>query len=106
MCVDDNEDMLAYVARILSEGGYQVSTAKDGMDALTKLADISSKPVDLIVSDVMMPRLDGRGLLNAIRNSQPPLRDVPVIFLSARAGEEEMSEGVAMGADDYVQLSF
>jgi CheY-like chemotaxis protein len=110
LAVDDNADMLAYVTRILTEGGYSVMTARDGLDALTKIREVvkseTSSMFDIIVSDVMMPRLDGRGLLSAIRKSEAPIKDIPVVFLSARAGEEEIGEGVALGADDYLVKPF
>lgn len=54
----------------------------------------------------MMPKLDGRGLLQAVRASDAPIKDIPVVFLSARAGEEEIGEGVALGADDYLVKPF
>ena len=99
--VDDNADMRQYIARILSER-YRVEAASDGEEAL-RLAG-KSKP-DLILTDVMMPRLDGFGLLRKIR-ADPALREVPVIVLSARAGEESRVEGMDSGADDYLVKPF
>ena len=102
LLADDNADLRAYIARLLGERGYQVVTAPDGEAALDAIRRI--RP-DLVVTDVMMPRLDGFGLLRAIR-AEPTLRDLPVIILSARAGEEAKVEGLEAGADDYLAKPF
>src|SRR5262249_10178576 len=94
---DDNADMRDYVFRLLSSE-YQVETVADGRAALESIR--MSAP-DLVLSDVMMPELDGFGLLNEIR-SDPRLQSIPVILLSARAGEESRVEGMAAGAHDYL----
>jgi PAS domain S-box-containing protein len=101
LLADDNTDMRDYVRRLLSEH-YQVEVVKDGQAALE--AAWRRRP-DLILSDVMMPALDGFGLLQALRNDGK-LRDVPVILLSARAGEEAKLEGLEAGANDYLSKPF
>jgi PAS domain S-box-containing protein len=101
LLADDNADMRDYVRRLLSER-YQVEAVKDGRVALE--AAWRRRP-DLILSDVMMPALDGFGLLQALRNDDQ-LRDVPIILLSARAGEEAKLEGLEAGADDYLSKPF
>ncbi|NIE68989.1 ATP-binding protein [Burkholderia sp. Ax-1719] len=101
LLVDDNADMRAYVGTLLASA-YQVELAADGVQALD--AARRNRP-DLIVSDVMMPRLDGFGLLADVRGD-PALRNVPVILLSARAGEEARLEGLDAGADDYLVKPF
>jgi signal transduction histidine kinase/CheY-like chemotaxis protein len=101
LLADDNTDMRDYVRRLLSER-YQVEAVKDGRAALE--AAWRRRP-DLILSDVMMPGLDGFGLLQALRNDGQ-LRDVPVILLSARAGEEAKLEGLEAGANDYLSKPF
>ncbi len=98
---DDNADMREYLSRLLRPH-YVVETFADGQDALER---ISASPPDLVVTDVMMPRLDGFGLLAAIRGSDET-RALPVIVLSARAGEEARIEGLNAGADDYVVKPF
>ncbi len=98
---DDNADMREYVERLLSPQ-FTVITAKDGQDALEKT--IAYRP-DLLLTDVMMPRLDGFSLLKVIRET-PEIRHVPVILLSARAGEEAKVEGLQAGADDYLVKPF
>lgn len=102
LVVDDNADMRDYIAQLLREGGYDVAPAGDGVAALEVLR---ATAVDLVLSDVMMPLLDGFGLVQAIR-SDPALAATPVIMLSARAGEEGLLEGLDMGADDYLAKPF
>jgi PAS domain S-box-containing protein len=101
LLADDNADMRAYVRRLLAER-YVVEAVADGQAALD--AARRRRP-DLVLSDVMMPRLDGFGLLRALR-ADPELREVPVILLSARAGEEASVEGLEAGADDYLTKPF
>jgi PAS domain S-box-containing protein len=102
LLVDDNRDMREYVTRLL-EPRFVVSAVPDGQSALD-LIDSGVRP-DLVLSDVMMPRLDGFGLLKALR-ARPPTETTPVIFLSARAGEEARIEGFDIGADDYLIKPF
>ena len=101
LVADDNADMRNYVRRLLGSR-WQVETVSDGQDALDAMR--ARKP-DLVLTDVMMPRLDGFGLLREVRNDQD-LRDLPVIVLSARAGEEARVEGLNAGADDYLTKPF
>jgi signal transduction histidine kinase len=101
LLAEDNADMRDYVERLLGTL-YEVVTAPDGEAALDALRH--ERP-DLILSDVMMPRLDGYGLLAAIR-AEPRFRDLPVILLSARAGDEARVEGLDAGADDYLVKPF
>lgn len=98
--VDDNADLRDYIVNLLS-AHYEVEVAIDGLAALD--AARLHKPT-LVLSDVMMPGLDGFGLLKALR-ADPTLRDIPVILLSARAGEESTIEGLEAGADDYLDHS-
>ena len=101
LVADDNADMLDYVRRLLA-ARYEVEAVPDGQAALD--AARARRP-DLVLTDVMMPRLDGFGLLQAIRTDDA-LRDVPVVLLSARAGEEAKVEGLEAGADDYLLKPF
>jgi len=101
LLADDNADMRDYLCRLLATG-YDVTAAADGEEALA--AARRARP-DLILTDVMMPRLDGFGLLHELRDD-PELRGVPVIVLSARAGEEAKIEGLRRGADDYLVKPF
>jgi PAS domain S-box-containing protein len=98
---DDNADMRDYVKRLLAER-FEVTAVADGQAAL---AAIRAERPELVLSDVMMPKLDGFGLLRALR-TDPGWKTIPVILLSARAGEEARVEGVEAGADDYLIKPF
>lgn len=102
LLADDNTDMRNYVKRLLRDRGYKVETAVDGMTALTA---VRQRVPDLVLTDAMMPRLDGFGLLRELRSDELT-SDVPIILLSARAGEEARIEGLAAGADDYLIKPF
>lgn len=102
LLADDNADMRAYVSNLLRAAGYEVTAVADGEAALA--AAHASRP-SLVLSDVMMPRLDGFGLLRALRED-PALRTLPIILLSARAGEEARVEGIERGADEYLAKPF
>ena len=101
LVADDNADMRQYIVRLLGQH-YRTEAVPDGQMALA--AALERTP-DLILTDVMMPRLDGFALLHALR-ADPRTSDVPVIMLSARAGEESRIEGLEEGADDYLVKPF
>ena len=101
LLADDNADLREYARRLLAEH-YEVEVAPDGQAALEA---IRARPPQLVISDVMMPRLDGFGLLRELR-ADPALRAIPVILLSARAGEEARVEGLDKGADEYLVKPF
>jgi PAS domain S-box-containing protein len=98
---DDNADMRDYVGRLLA-AEHEVEAVADGEAALVA---VQRQLPDLVIADVMMPKLDGFGLLQKLR-TDPGTREVPVILLSARAGEESRVEGRQAGADDYVVKPF
>jgi len=101
LVADDNADLRAYLQRLLSPY-YAVTTAVDGDDALEKA--FAELP-DLVLTDVMMPKRDGFGLLARLRADERT-RVIPILLLSARAGEEARVEGLAAGADDYLVKPF
>ncbi|RKG70628.1 response regulator [Corallococcus sp. CA054B] len=101
LLVDDNRDMRDYIQRVLSPE-YDVEVATDGQKGLEAAL---ARPPDLVLSDVMMPKLDGMGLLRALR-AAPTTRELPILLLSAKAGEEATVQGLASGADDYLVKPF
>ncbi len=101
LLADDNADMRDYVKRLLSQC-YEVQTVGDGVAAL---AAIRQQIPDLVLTDVMMPEMDGFELLRSLR-ADPQTRELPIILLSARAGEESRIEGLEAGADDYLIKPF
>lgn len=99
--VDDNADMCEYVTRLLGKL-WRVDAVSDGIAALEAIA---REPPALVLADVTMPRLDGFALLRTLR-AQPLTQNLPVILLSARAGEESTLQALQAGANDYVVKPF
>ncbi|VBA32928.1 Sensor histidine kinase TmoS [Mycobacterium innocens] len=102
LVADDNADMREYLTRLLRSADYRVDAVSDGRQAL---AAIRTEVPDLVISDVMMPRLDGLALVAQLR-ADPRTAAVPVLLLSARAGQEASVEGLDAGADDYLVKPF
>jgi len=98
---EDNADLRNYVRNLLSRD-YNVFLAVDGQDGLEKVKEY--RP-DLLLTDHMMPRLSGQGLLLEVRKD-PELRSIPVVILTARTGTEARVEGLEGGADDYINKPF
>ncbi len=101
LVADDNADLRSYLTRVLGSQ-FDVEAVGDGEAALARVRE---DPPDLLISDVMMPRMDGFQLLEALRRD-PDTRELPVVMLSARAGEEASIEGLQAGADDYLPKPF
>ena len=101
LIVDDNADMRDYLRRLLAPH-WVVRTASDGRAALAAIAE---QTVDLVLTDLMMPDIDGAALVQRIR-ANPETRAIPVIALSARAGEDSRVEGLEAGVDDYLVKPF
>jgi signal transduction histidine kinase len=105
LLADDNADMRDYVRRLLSDQ-YEVIAVADGREALRAITGSHRRHrPDLVLTDVMMPNLDGFGLLKALR-AEAKTASIPVLMLSARAGEESRVEGLEAGADDYLIKPF
>ncbi|MEU4626478.1 SpoIIE family protein phosphatase [Actinoplanes sp. NPDC023801] len=102
LVADDNADMRDYLTRLLRSAGHRVTAVVDGQAALDSAR---AEVPDLVVSDVMMPRLDGLQLVAALR-ADPRTAGTPVLLLSARAGQEASIEGLEAGADDYLFKPF
>lgn len=101
LIVDDNKDVREYVASVLSDE-YRIAMGRDGADGLDKMREVDP---DLILSDVMMPNVDGNALCRAVKSS-PEFNHIPVILLTARATHELKMEGLEVGADDYIPKPF
>ncbi len=102
LIVDDDPWILRMVITLLEKRGHQVVTASDGETALQKAREMVPH---LVITDVMMPKLDGWGLVRALR-SDPKLAFIPVIFLTALSGDEDRIRGFRLGADDYLPKPF
>lgn len=102
LVADDNADMREYLLRLLRGAGYRATAVNDGRQALRA---VRATAYDLVVSDVMMPDLDGLALVAALRTDQRTA-SLPVLLLSARAGQEASIEGLRAGADDYLVKPF
>ncbi|MEH0830576.1 hybrid sensor histidine kinase/response regulator, partial [Micromonospora sp. CPCC 205714] len=102
LVADDNADMRAYLVRLLTGQGWRVETVGTGRQALDA---IRRDPPDLLLTDVMMPEVDGFTLVRTLRG-RPETRALPAVVLSARAGADAAVEGLDLGADDYVVKPF
>src|ERR1022692_2956003 len=102
LVIDDNTDIRENTAEILGLAGYKVFTAENGKKGV-EIA-ISEKP-DVIICDIMMPELDGYGVLHLVRKN-PDTEHIPFIFLTARTERSDFRKGMEMGADDYITKPF
>ncbi|MDR0239225.1 MAG: response regulator [Deltaproteobacteria bacterium] len=99
MIVDDSKTIRNLLAFVVKAEGFRVTTAEDGLDALEKL--YSMETVDLIVSDVNMPRMDGFTFIKTLRE-QDGYKDVPIIVLSTEGKEQDIATGMQLGANMYM----
>lgn len=102
LVIDDNADIRENTAEILELAGYKTFTAENGKKGVE--ATLKNKP-DLIVCDIMMPELDGYGVLHLIRKN-PETQFIPFIFVSAKTERTDLRKGMEMGADDYITKPF
>jgi DNA-binding response OmpR family regulator len=102
LVVDDDDWTLQMVKTVLTKKGYEVETAMDGTEALEKAM---ANPPGLIISDVVMPKMDGWALVKALR-SRAQFAFVPVVFLTAASSEENRIQGFRLGADDFLAKPF
>jgi len=102
LLIEDNEDVRANTAEILELSNYHVVTAENGKEGVEKA--LAEKP-DLIICDIMMPVLDGYGVLHAIHKNET-IKNTPFIFLTARAEKNDFRKGMELGADDYITKPF
>ena len=102
LIVDDEPNILLSLQFLMKKSGYEVRTAKDGEEAL---AEISRAAPDLVLLDVMMPKIDGFSVCERIR-SNPEWNNMRIIMLTARGRDVEREKGLALGADDYITKPF
>ncbi|MCU7853261.1 MAG: response regulator [Candidatus Thiodiazotropha sp. (ex Monitilora ramsayi)] len=102
LVVDDEPNIVLSLEFLLKKEGYQVRTASNGEEALNVLKESKT---DLVLLDVMMPRMDGYDVCQAVR-ADPELSSVRIIMLTARGRDIERDKGLALGADDYVTKPF
>jgi DNA-binding response OmpR family regulator len=102
LVVDDDENILSLERTILEQKGFDVTTAAGGKEALRVLAE---QPFDLVLLDVMMPEVDGFTVCRKIKEDAK-LKDLPVIFLTAKGGGEALAEGFESGAIMYINKPF
>ena len=102
LVADDSPSIRKFVSFALTMKGFDIVPACDGMEALEKLP---SEKVNLVITDLNMPNLDGFELIKAIRNNED-YRDIPIIILSSLAGSEEIQRGMDCGANSYLIKPF
>lgn len=102
LVIEDNSEMRENISEILELSNYSVVSAKDGMEGVKSARE--HKP-DLILCDIMMPNLDGFGVLKIIRQEEA-LKTIPFIFLTAKAEKEDFRKGMNLGAEDYLIKPF
>jgi CheY-like chemotaxis protein len=103
LLIEDEPAVRQLVSRVLTAYGFKVHSAADGLEGLMRLE--GGPTPDLVIADMMMPRLDGMSFVQAIK-ARPETRDIPVIFLTARSDPRSMVEGLAAGARFYVTKPF
>lgn len=100
LLVDDEVEITDIHQRYLIQAGYQVSVAHDGLEALELF---KKKPIDLIITDVMMPRMDGYDLISEVQYLSP---EQPFLFITAKTSEQDKIYGLSLGADDFIAKPF
>ena len=98
LIVDDSKTVRNLVAFIMKKEGFRVTMAEDGLDGLEKLY---STEVDLIISDINMPRMDGFTFIKTVRE-QEAYRDMPILVLSTEGQEQDIKKGISLGANLYM----
>lgn len=104
LVVDDSPTVVKFVSLSLKSKGYNIVTACDGMDAIEKISNTEDS-VDLIITDLNMPNLDGYGLIETLRQNNAH-RSTPIIILSSEEDEDDRQRGIAVGANSYLVKPF
>lgn len=104
LVVDDSPTVVKFVSFSLKNSGFNVISACDGMDAIEKISNMSQK-VDLVITDLNMPNLDGYGLIDTLRHNEQH-RETPIIILTSEEGNEDKVKGMNVGASSYLVKPF
>ena len=99
LIVDDSKTVRNLVAFIMKKEGFKVTMAEDGLDGLEKL--YSAEHIDMIISDINMPRMDGFTFIKTVRE-QEAYRDLPIVVLSTEGQEKDIQQGIQLGANMYM----
>lgn len=104
LVVDDSPTVVKFVTFSLKSKGFNVVTASDGMDAIEKISNLTAD-VDLVITDLNMPNLDGYGLIDTLRNNDKFMA-VPIIILSSEEEQKDKDRGLEVGASSYLVKPF
>ncbi len=104
LVVDDSPTIVKFVSFSLKNSGFDVLTASDGMDAIEKISS-HTKPIDLVITDLNMPNVDGYELIATLRRNSK-YREIPIIILSSEEEEEDKQRGIEVGASSYLVKPF
>ncbi len=104
LVVDDSPTVVKFVSISLKNKGFTVIAASDGMEAVETLSGLE-KSIDLVITDLNMPNLDGYALIETLRNNTRH-QNIPIIILSSEDGDDDRERGMAVGADSYLVKPF
>ncbi len=104
LVVDDSPAVVKFVALSLRKFGYKVVTACDGMEAIEKVSGMKGE-IDLVITDLNMPNLDGFGLISTLRENER-FTQTPIIILSSQEGDNDRERGIRVGATSYLVKPF
>jgi two-component system chemotaxis response regulator CheY len=104
LVVDDSPTVVKFVSFSLKSKGFHIVTACDGMDAIEKMSSMHGD-IDLVITDLNMPNLDGYGLIDTLRQNQK-YKDTPIIILTSEDDDKDMEKGIDVGANSYLVKPF
>ncbi|MDD3731587.1 MAG: response regulator [candidate division Zixibacteria bacterium] len=106
LVVDDSPTVVKFVSLSLKNQGFKILTASDGMEAIEKISNLSeADKVDLVITDLNMPNLDGYSLIEILRQNIKH-KDIPIIILSSEDGDDDQERGLQVGANSYLVKPF
>lgn len=105
LVVDDSPTVVKFVSFSLKSKGFNVVTACDGMDAIEKMSNMGVENIDMIITDLNMPNLDGYGLIDTLRQNQKYI-ETPIIILTSEDDQKDMEKGMDVGANSYLVKPF